>query len=114
MLRHAVVTWLQEPRKEDMETQNPVIFAVRPPPTDVTAEDIGVQLSCDTADKQAAMFLAFARDVLGWPSDTSHPWPMQCRSIAEELNDKECEDVAGVLDTLLEHLRGIPVERRTE
>jgi len=80
---------------------------------DITADDIGVQLSADTADKQAAMFLAFAQDVMGWSRDSDHSWHQQCRSIAEELSDTECVVIAGVLGPLIDHLQGIPAERRT-
>ena len=76
--------------------------------TEVTASDIGSQLAGDLDENQASVLLAFARSVLSWS------WPNQCRNIAEQLTDEECGDVAGVLETLVEHLRTIPIERKEE
>lgn len=79
--------------------------------TELTAKDLGVQLSAEYAENQAAILLAFARNVRGCYKGPGQSWPMQCRNIGEQLSDEECYDVASVLETLTEHLRGIPRER---
>ena len=91
-----------------------MVFTVRPEPVEITAADIGTQLSADSADKQAAILAVFALDVEEWTiADNRHGgWPMQCRAIAEEMSDEDCRVVAGVLEPLIDHLRGIPLERR--
>ncbi len=82
--------------------------------TELTALDLGAQLSGDAPDAQAAILLAFARDVMGWDSLPRKSWPIQCRMICDELTNEECRDIAGVLDSLMEHLRGVPRERAEE
>ncbi len=86
------------------------VFVVKPEPIPVTVNDIGEQLACDTADKQAGILLAFACEVDSW-TGVNQSWPRQCRAIAENLSSGECDKIAGVLEPLLDHLRGIPQER---
>jgi hypothetical protein len=78
---------------------------------ELTAADLGAQLSGDTADNQAAMWLAFARYVLGWTGRPGMSWPAQCRMICDQLTDEECGDIASVLEPLVDHLRAVPRER---
>lgn len=79
--------------------------------TELTAKDLGVQLSAEYGDNQAAIFLAFARDVRECYKGDGQSWPTQCRNIGEQLSDEECHEIAEVLEVLTEHLRGIPHER---
>lgn len=86
-----------------------VIFNTIPPPIPHTANDIGCQLACDSADKQAAMLLAFACHVKDYGPRES--WPMQCRMIAEHLLDESCWTIREVLLDLIDHLEAVPAER---
>jgi hypothetical protein len=79
--------------------------------TEITAGDVGKLLSAATNQNQAAMWLAFADDVVGWTGRPGMSWPAQCRLICEELSDEECCDIASVLEPLVEHLRAVPRER---
>jgi len=82
------------------------VFAVR---EDVSCKTIGLELACESSEKQAAMFLVMANDIDAWPPRQS--WPAQCRMIAEALTNEECHLVALTLETLVEHLNAVPAER---
>ena len=96
-----------------MTSADVVVWVTRPEPIEVTASTIGIQLSGDTDDKQAAILLAFAKDVQDWDAQhrAGYSWPSQCRMIAERFTDGECRTVARVLGMLVEHLRDVPAER---
>jgi hypothetical protein len=81
-----------------------VIFRTRRH-TDITATDLGVQLSADTPDNVAAVLLAFARDVRGWAGIGPQPtWADHCGHIRDMLSTEERRDVAEVLQVLTDHL----------
>ncbi len=83
---------------------NRVIFVERAHVTvDITARIIGMQIATDSSDLQAAMLLAWADEVAGWPESQS--WVMQCRLIVDEMTSIERAHVAAVLEPLLEHLK---------
>ena len=83
----------------------PIIRARRVEVPPITNRDLGIALAGADECQQAAMFIHFAVD-----SDRGY-WALQCRRIAEVMNDAQCNYVAGCLEVLVEHLRGIPQER---
>lgn len=95
-----------------MSDKNPTIFRLKPKEINISAEDIGIRLVSDDADKQAAIFSWAAKEVESWGS--GHSWPQQCRAIAESMTNEQCFAVRHILDSLLEHLEAIPQERRSK
>lgn len=87
---------------------NPTIFNVSPDPIAVTASDLGFEIACDQADKQASILCQWTIEISGWGDGC---WPIQCRSIAEQMTDEECQAVRLMLETLTDHLRAVPQER---
>ena len=75
----------------------------------VSAQQVGSMLANSNSETQAAILGWWSDAVVKWRFDQS--WAMQSRFIAEEMSDLECAHVASLLDTLLEHLKGIPIER---
>lgn len=91
---------------------SPVLFNINAMPIPVTARDIGMQIACDSADKQASVLLYWQSEVAQYSPRES--WDQQCRMIAEHLSDEECRKVGLMLETLTDHLRAIPRERLEE
>jgi hypothetical protein len=91
--------------------QNPVIFYSIAKPIPTTAEELGCQLACDSADKQASILCQWEQEIAGWGAMS---WPMQCRLIAEAMTNEECHAVAVMLGTIIEHLESIPRERNSD
>lgn len=91
-----------------------------------TARDIGGVLADSTGDVQAAILVAFCEAIdqwngtqqkaEGWIQDVEYfaSWPMQCRTIAEAMTDEQCDQLRRKLDSLIEHLEAVPVERRAK
>jgi hypothetical protein len=81
-------------------------------PVAITDQQVGERLANGNSMMQASI-LAWWADVVGkWKYDQS--WSVQCRFIAEHMNDEQCLAVAGVLESLIEHLHAIPIERKFE
>lgn len=80
----------------------------------ISAEESGREFACAAADVQCEFLKGFAAAVDEWVSELSEPsprggfrsWPMQCRFIVDELSANERFEIAGRLETLLEHLNG--------
>jgi hypothetical protein len=78
------------------------VFRRYPRPEIVTAHDIGCAVVGADAQRQAAIFRAMVDDVAGWRGAAS--WPMQCRSLAFELDAEYRVKLAALLGTLVDHL----------
>ncbi len=76
----------------------------------ITAEESAKELVETTADIQASFFEMMAQEIDNWPTRLkrqSPSWPMQCRYIADEMDEGQRRAVANMLDTLIEHLREV-------
>ena len=71
----------------------------------ITAEESANELMRSSADIQAVFFLMLAREVKTWRYGEG--WPMQCRFIADEMDNGQRAEVVTALDTLIEHLREV-------
>lgn len=93
---------------------NPVIFTAIPKPIPMTAKELGCELACHSADKQASILWHWYAEIESWKENKGRAiesWAMQCRNIAEQMTNQECLLVGIMLGTLVEHLAAIPSER---
>jgi hypothetical protein len=81
----------------------------------ITAEDAGKEFADAACDVQCDFLRGLAACVSAWRMEPwirnreHSSWPFQCRAIVDELSGAERLEIAGVLETLLDHLNE-PVE----
>lgn len=87
------------------------LWSYYPETIKVTAENAADWIMSNDSGRQAALFACMAAKLVDndWPPGG---WAMQCRGIANELTNEECDAVRSMLETLVEHLAAIPVERK--
>lgn len=84
---------------------NMMVFKVPSVAVEVTAKVIGIEFAAGHSRQEAAILLAMAEDIEGWPQ--RHSWPVQCRMIVAALSREEAKLVSGVLGVLMEHLDAV-------
>jgi hypothetical protein len=92
-----------------MITANRIIKTIPGMDVVIRAEDVGTWIANSDSLQQAAILQWWVDAIDGWGPGGS--WPFQCREIAEAMDDELCRKVSTVLETLIEHLRAIPMER---
>ena len=76
----------------------------------IGTEEAAKELVDASADIQAAFFMDMATAIENWPHLVKRQiprWPIQCRSIADEMDPGQRAAVASMLETLIEHLREV-------
>lgn len=76
----------------------------------IDTEEAAKELIDAPADIQAAFFMDMTTAIENWPRLLKRQkpcWPIQCRFIADEMDPGQRSAVAGMLESLIEHLREV-------